>query len=263
MDLVPFEVTEATGAQKVEGLASINISPEKQKMLGVQTQLVSRKNISKTIRTVGRIAHDPELFYAEQEYITSLKTYEQAKNLPQGIALDNAKSMVDASKYKLSLMGFSEGQINDISKKDGPDNSLLLPAGDDKNIWVYASTSKKFNGKIVSIDPVMDPATRSVRARILAINPYGTIEHRTYLDVAIAVELGYKLIVPADAVLDTGIRQVVFIDKGEGTLEPKEVKLGMKNDNYYIVKSGINEGDKVVTNANFLIDSESQLKSVQ
>jgi Cu(I)/Ag(I) efflux system membrane fusion protein len=193
--------------------------------------------------------------------------------------------MVDASKYKLSLMGFSEGQINDISKKDGPDNSLLLPAGDDKNIWVYASiyegdleyvkigqnavvtvpsnTSQKFNGKIVSIDPVMDPATRSVRARILAINPYGTIEHRTYLDVAIAVELGYKLIVPADAVLDTGIRQVVFIDKGEGTLEPKEVKLGMKNDNYYIVQSGINEGDKVVTNANFLIDSESQLKSVQ
>lgn len=285
MEMEVFEVRGGTGAKKVEGLGTVTITPEKQKMLGVQSQAVIRKNIAKTIRTVGRIAHDPDLFYAEQEYITSLKTYETAKNLPQGQALDNAKSMVDASKYKLRMIGIGESQIEEIAKQDAPDNSLLLPEGDEKKIWVYASIyeddlefvkpgqnvaitvptskSQKFYGTIVSLEPVIDPATRSVRARIAAVNPYGMIEHRTYLDIEISVQLGNKLVVPANAVLDTGTRQVVFVDKGEGTLEPKEVKLGLKNDDYYIVKSGLAEGDKVVTNANFLIDSESQLKAVQ
>jgi Cu(I)/Ag(I) efflux system membrane fusion protein len=123
--------------------------------------------------------------------------------------------------------------------------------------------SEKLYGKIVALDPVIEKETRSIRARISAPNPFGKIEHRTYLDVEINVGLGDRLVVPSDAVLDTGTRQVVFVDKGEGSLEPREVKLGLKTDEYYIVKSGLSQGDKVVTNANFLIDSESQIKAIK
>ncbi|MHB9155175.1 MAG: efflux RND transporter periplasmic adaptor subunit, partial [Endomicrobiales bacterium] len=241
-----------------------------------------RKDVSRTIRTNGRVAYDPELYYAEQEYITSIKSYEQSKNSSEGMVSDSARSLVDASRFKLKLMGLGDAQINDLAAKGVPDSSLLLTRGE-KNVWVYASvyqddlryvktgqtvllsapsiTSAKFSGKIVAIDPVLDPGTRSAKARILTENSSDTFKPETYLNVEINVPLGSQVVIPADAVMDTGARQVVFVDKGQGVLEPKEVKVSNRTDDFYVIKSGISVGDKVVTNANFLIDSESQLKA--
>ena len=76
----------------------------------------------------------------------------------------------------------------------------------------------------------------------------------------IKVHLGRKLTVPEGAIIDTGIRQLAIIDKGSGYFEPREVKVGAKVDNYYEVIKGLKAGERVVTSANFLIDSESKLK---
>ena len=81
-----------------------------------------------------------------------------------------------------------------------------------------------------------------------------------YANVEIKVPLGQKLAVPEGAVIDTGIRQVAIVDKGAGFFEPREIKVGAKVDNYYEVLTGLKVGERVVTSANFLIDSESSLK---
>jgi Cu(I)/Ag(I) efflux system membrane fusion protein len=81
-----------------------------------------------------------------------------------------------------------------------------------------------------------------------------------YANVEIKVTLGRKLVVPEGAIIDTGVRQLAIVDKGSGYFEPKEVRVGSKVDNYYEVISGLKAGERVVTSASFLIDSESKLK---
>jgi multidrug efflux pump subunit AcrA (membrane-fusion protein) len=81
--------------------------------------------------------------------------------------------------------------------------------------------------------------------------------------VEIAVPLGRKLAVPAEGVLDTGTRQIVYVDKGDGYFEPREVKTGLKVDNLVEILSGLKQGDKIASSAIFLIDSEAQLKGVK
>jgi Cu(I)/Ag(I) efflux system membrane fusion protein len=81
-----------------------------------------------------------------------------------------------------------------------------------------------------------------------------------YANVEIKVHLGQKVAVPEGAIIDTGVRQMAIIDKGNGYFEPREVKVGAKVDNYYEVIKGLKAGERVVTSANFLIDSESKLK---
>ncbi len=81
-----------------------------------------------------------------------------------------------------------------------------------------------------------------------------------YANVDIRIRLGQKLAVPEGAIINTGIRQMAIIDRGNGYFEPREVKVGSKVDSYYEVISGLKAGERVVTSASFLIDSESNLK---
>lgn len=105
--------------------------------------------------------------------------------------------------------------------------------------------------------------TRTAKVRIEIANPDHRIRHDMYADVTIDAGQGDRdrLVVPVSAVLDTGVRQVVLIDKGEGRFEPRPVKLGYRGDGYVEVTEGLAAGDKVVTSANFLIDAESNLKA--
>lgn len=92
-------------------------------------------------------------------------------------------------------------------------------------------------------------------------NPGFKLKPEMFADMEIQANYGSKLAVPSDAVLAAGVRNIVFVDKGDGYLEPREVKLGVKGDGIYEVLGGITEGEKVVTSANFLVDSESSLKA--
>ena len=84
-----------------------------------------------------------------------------------------------------------------------------------------------------------------------------------FTNVEIKISLGKKLVIPESAVIDTGTSQVVYVDKGEGVFEPREVELGLRADRFVEVLQGIKAGEKVVSSANFLIDSEAQLKGVK
>ena len=82
-----------------------------------------------------------------------------------------------------------------------------------------------------------------------------------YADMEIRVNYGRRLVVPDEAVLDSGMRKIVFLDKRNGYFAPREIQIGPRLDDQYIVLSGLEAGDRIVTSGNFLIDSESQLSS--
>jgi Cu(I)/Ag(I) efflux system membrane fusion protein len=116
-----------------------------------------------------------------------------------------------------------------------------------------------FNGKVAYIYPYVDEKTRTARARLEVPNPGFKLKPEMYVNAEIKIDGGRHLAVPEEAVLDSGMRKLVFIDKGNGHFEPKEVKLGAKMDGHYQVLSGLNEGERIASSSAFLLDSESRL----
>ena len=117
-----------------------------------------------------------------------------------------------------------------------------------------------FTGKAIYIYPSLDPNTRTAKVRFEFPNPDGKLKPEMYGNVEIKVHLGQRLVVAEGAIIDTGLRQMAIVDKGNGYFEPREVKVGAKVDNYYEILKGLKAGERVVTSANFLIDSESRFK---
>ncbi len=121
---------------------------------------------------------------------------------------------------------------------------------------------KEFLSKIDYIYPTLAGETRTAKVRFTLPNPGGQLKPQMFTDVTLKINLGKKLVVPEDAVIDTGTRQIVYVDKGDGNFEPREVSVGLKTDQMVEVTRGLRVGEKVVSSANFLIDSEAKLKGV-
>jgi RND family efflux transporter MFP subunit len=119
---------------------------------------------------------------------------------------------------------------------------------------------EKFPGKVSVIDPFIDNATRTGRVRIDVENPDLKLRPDMYVDAELTMDMGEGIAVPFSAVLPTGKHNIVFVDKGEGKLEPRFIELGRKYGDFYEVKSCLNEAERVVTSANFLIDAEAKVQ---
>jgi multidrug efflux pump subunit AcrA (membrane-fusion protein) len=120
---------------------------------------------------------------------------------------------------------------------------------------------KMYNGRVAFVYPIVDPQTRTVKVRLDFPNPKFELKPGMFSDVSFKVNYGQQIVVPQDAVLDSGEKQTVFVALSEGHFAPREVKLGAKLDGTVIVLAGLNRGETIVTSGNFLIDSESRLKS--
>jgi Cu(I)/Ag(I) efflux system membrane fusion protein/cobalt-zinc-cadmium efflux system membrane fusion protein len=118
-----------------------------------------------------------------------------------------------------------------------------------------------FRGKVNFIYPDVDMTTRTARARLTFANPGLTLTPGMYVNAVLQVPLGKQLVIPVSGALQSGTRQIVFVDRGGGYLEPRDVELGPQAGDEYIVLKGLKEGERIVTSANFLIDSESQLQA--
>jgi RND family efflux transporter MFP subunit len=115
--------------------------------------------------------------------------------------------------------------------------------------------------RVSYIQPQVDPQTRTLKIRLEAENAGLKLKPDMFLDVELPVASARRLTVLADAVLDSGNKQVVFVDRGNGNLEPRQVEVGERLGERIVILGGVKAGERVVTSANFLIDSESQLKS--
>ena len=128
------------------------------------------------------------------------------------------------------------------------------------SITTSSYPGEKFNGKISVVDPFINDATRTGRVRIDVENADLKLRPDMYVDVELTMDMGEGVAVPFSAVLPTGKHNIVFVDKGEGKLEPRFIELGRKYGDFYEVKSGLKETERVVTSANFLIDAEAKVQ---
>jgi len=145
----------------------------------------------------------------------------------------------------------------------GEDAIGAIKTGAPAKISFRAFPGETFQGTVSFILHELEPATRTAKVRIEVANPEHRIKHEMYADVEIDAGAGdaSRLVVPVSAVLDTGDRQVVLVEKGEGRFEPRPVKPGLRGDGFIEIREGLTEGESVVVTANFLIDAESNLKA--
>lgn len=291
MDLVPiYKETEVMGQ---EGGPSVRLTERQISLAGVQTEEIIKRHLFKEIYTVGRIAYDPKLRIAQEEYLQALKMSQKARSSSFPEVSRRANELLESTSIKLRVLGMSAQEISELEKRQSADRSLILP---EEKAWVYADIyeydfswvnegvkvtvstdaypGEEFIGIVTSIEPVVDPKTRSVRIRAELDNPELKLKPEMYVNVFIHVMLmdeegthGEVLAVPKTAILDTGLRKVVYVDLGDGRFLGRDVELGPeavsfvgdKKERFCPVISGLKENEKVVTRANFLIDSQSQL----
>jgi membrane fusion protein, copper/silver efflux system len=138
----------------------------------------------------------------------------------------------------------------------------LVMIGQTANITISHFPGKEFSSRIDYIYPALSGETRTAKVRFTVPNPDGRLKPQMFTTVELKIDLGKKLVIPEDAVIDTGTRQVVYVDKGEGYFEPRQVTLGSRANGLVEVLKGLKAGEMVASSANFLIDSEAKLKGV-
>src|SRR5713226_4545448 len=148
--------------------------------------------------------------------------------------------------------------LADVAERD----LSLISVGQKASVRLRAYPDRAFTGKVTLIYPHLMAETRTGRIRIELPNPDNVLRPDMYADVEIATGTGAPVVtVSSSAVIDSGERQIVLLDKGDGRFEPREVKLGRRGAGRVEIKEGLAENDKVVVSANFLIDAESNLKA--
>ena len=350
MELVPVyeDGSDAGGAPtNVPGYSGIALSPERQQAIGVQIGKAEVRELTKTIRTVGRVSFDetllhqihpkfegyveelyvnytgkpvrkgqpllsiysPDLLATQQEYLLALRARRQLTSSQNSDLSRGATDLYDAARQRLLLWDIRPADIDRLEQTGKPLKALTLYSPVDgfvmaKNavqgsrvmpsdtlfeiaglhhVWVLADVyeseapfvrvgqtarmslsylpGRTWTGKVTFIAPVVDEKTRTVKVRLEFSNPDEVLKPGMYAEVFLERPLGRVLTVPDSAVLTTGTRSIVFVAKGNGRFEPREVKVGPKVDSYYEIRDGIEAGEDVVTQANFLVDSESRLKA--
>jgi Cu(I)/Ag(I) efflux system membrane fusion protein/cobalt-zinc-cadmium efflux system membrane fusion protein len=136
-----------------------------------------------------------------------------------------------------------------------------IKAGMPAVLSVDAYPGRSFRGRVDFIYPDVDLVTRTARVRVVLANPNLSLTPGMFVNVTFQIPMGTQLVIPASGALQSGTRQVVFVDHGEGNLEPREVILGPMVNEQYVVLKGLKAGERIVTSANFLLDSESQLQA--
>jgi Cu(I)/Ag(I) efflux system membrane fusion protein len=349
--MAPQGEPEKTAGEAQAEAPTVEISPEKQQLIGVKIATVSMRPLNKVIKTVGRIEYDermlrtvntkvegwieklyidytgryvqkgepmaelysPELLATQEEYLSILKWRGgKGTETPTGAMISrDAEALVEAARKRLQRFDISDAQIRELEQTGKARRTLIIysptngyvvqkmalqgmrvmpgeklfDVADLSTVWVIADIyeyelssirvgetasislsyipGKEFKSKIDYVYPTLSGETRTARVRFSIPNPDGRLKPQMFSTVEIKINLGSKLAVPDDAVIDTGARQIVYVDKGEGYFEPREVMLGLRAQGYREVLMGLKAGEKVAASAAFLVDSEAQLKGVK
>ncbi len=136
-----------------------------------------------------------------------------------------------------------------------------LRVSDPARLTLDAYPDRTFPGRVDFIYPEVDMATRTARVRLIFPNPGLLLKPGMFVNVALQIPLGKQLVIPSTGVFQSGTRAIAFVDRGGGYLEPREVELGARAGDQFVVRKGLQAGERIVTSANFLIDSESQLQA--
>jgi Cu(I)/Ag(I) efflux system membrane fusion protein len=201
----------------------------------------------------------------------AIAAIEKTRNVPTSVEWDSPRDGIVLERSAIEGMRVQPGGVLfriadhsvvwaliDIAERD----LGAIAIGQAATVRARSFPGHDFNGKVEVVYPEINKETRTARLRVALPNPEELLLHDMYVDAEIAIGSGAPVLaVPESAVMDTGSRQAVFVDKGEGRLEPREIKLGQRGDGYVEIRDGVAEGDPVVVSANFLVDAESNLKA--
>jgi multidrug efflux pump subunit AcrA (membrane-fusion protein) len=280
MDYVPVYEADVAGTSDVPGHAGFTLSAARQQLIGVTRARVERRRLDSEIRAVGTVAYDPALYQAIVEYREALDARRQLGESAMSEARRGADAIVRAAALRLRQLGITDRQLPAIAAAgQGPAN-LLLPG---KTAWVYAQVyeyevdsvrpgqsatintvgqpGRTYEGSVVAVDPILNAVSRTARVRISVPDADSTLRPESFVQATIHRPMDDVLAVPADAVLHSGGRELVFVTSEDGKFEPRALELGREAGGYFEVRAGLQAGDEVVTSANFLIDSESRFRA--
>ncbi len=188
-----------------------------------------------------------------QEHLT---LYSPFKGVVQDIGVDQGRKVMNGDH----LVDIADLSVVWVWAQFYQDELPMLKKGLPVTISSSSYPGEKLAGKISLIDPFINDAMRTGRVRIDVENAELKLRPDMYVDVDLAMDMGEGVAVPVGAVLPTGKHNIIFVDKGGGKLEPRFIEIGRKFGDYYEVKSGLTEKERVVTSANFLIDAEAKVQ---
>src|SRR6266850_2158517 len=222
-----------------EGAASLlAAATERLKQWGVPQREISR------LESTGAIQQELQVDSPVSGYITERNALPNLTVQPE----TRLYSVVDLS----TVWVLAEVFQNDLGR---------IKVGDRASLTVDSYPRRAFEGRVNFIYPQVDMMTRTARARLVFSNPGLKLTPGMFVNVSLKVAMGKQLVIPATGVLQSGTREIVFVSREDGYIEPREVQLGSRAGDDFIVLKGVKAGEEIVTSANFLIDSESQLQA--
>ncbi|GAC1643031.1 MAG: hypothetical protein NVS9B14_24470 [Candidatus Acidiferrum sp.] len=232
-------VAQSTVPGVTEGAASLlEAATERLKQWGVSQRELAR------LESTGEVQRELQVDSPVSGYITERNALPNVAVQPE----TRLYSVTDLS----TVWVLAEVFQNDLGR---------LKVGDRASLTVDSYPGRTFEGRVNFIYPQVDMTTRTARARLVFSNPSLKLTPGMFVNVSLKVAMGKQLVIPASGVLQSGTRQIVFVSRGDGYIEPREVQLGSRASDDFIVLKGLQAGEEIVTSANFLIDSESQLQA--
>lgn len=229
---------DAHGMAAQEGGWLLKSAEERLRQFGVSQEQIA------ALETSGKAEHDLVVSSPASGYIVERN------------ALPNAYVQPETKLYTVADLSTVWVYANVFQTDVG-----RLKPGDAARVTVDAYPGRAFHGRIDQILPQVDMTTRTVRVRLVFANPGVVLKPGMYVNAAIEVPLGRQMVIPASAVLEAGSRAIAFVNHGGGNLEPRTIETGPQLNDTVVVLKGLKEGDRVVSSANFLVDSEAQLQS--
>jgi Cu(I)/Ag(I) efflux system membrane fusion protein len=334
-------------APAASGRTTVTIAPERRQLLGVRTEEVREQEVSRDVKTVGRVTVDerrihhqhtkfegyvehlhvsftgqlvkkgdpllsiysPELVATQEEYLAAYRA--QARLAESGIesVARGGNDLLAAARQRLLLWDIRPADIERLEKSGEVRRALDLHAerggfvvektafhgmrvtpadtlfkiADLSHLWVMAdlyegelpwvrlgqpadvtavhATGRTWRGPVTWIAPTVDPQARTIKVRVEIDNPGDVLKPEMFAEIVLHGDAHRALVIPDSAVIETGEKPLVFVDRGEGVYEPRPVELGPKSGDVVEVRGGLAAGERVVVSASFLIDSESSLKA--
>jgi Cu(I)/Ag(I) efflux system membrane fusion protein len=335
MQLVPVytDATTTAASSTVAGYATVSVPAQRQQFIGVKLATAELRDLSRTIRTTGRVAVDERRTaqvrtkfdgFAETLYVNftgqpvrrgdpllavyspDLLATQNELLLAERTHSDLGRTLADAARTRLRLFDMSATDIDRVARTSKPMRDVIVRSpvagvvmtknvvagarvmpsdtlyeiADLSHVWLLADVyeaelpsvqvgapaqvivgGQTLAGRVTFIGPIVAAQTRTANVRIELDNAAGLLKPDMYADVILQQPQGASVSVPDSAVMNTGTRSVVFVARGDGTFEPRQVMIGAKSDGFYAIRSGVRSGERVVVDANFLVDSESRLKA--
>jgi hypothetical protein len=330
-----------------EGRAVVSLSAQRRRMLGVETAIVRRATLERSIRTVGRVAVDerrlhhvhtkyeayvehlhvdftgkfvrkgepllslysPELVATQQEYLLAWRAQQVYAKSDLPLLARGGADLLEAARQRLLFWDVRPADIERLGASGEVRRTLdlyspvsgyvvqkvayhgmrvtpadiLFDIADLSRLWVLADVyesdlgavplgtpaeltvaylpGKTWRATVTNVAPTVEEKTRTVKVRLEVDNRAGDLKPEMFADVTLRAGGGSGLVVPEAAVVRGGERDAVFVERADGSLEPRAVKVGARASAGLQVLRGVEEGERVVTSANFLLDSESSLRS--